>query len=86
MPKFDKTGPVGMGSRTGRGFGPCGLGLGLGWRGRFGAGRGMGRYFGCWNWPKTKKDQLKALADYKKALEEELEDVGKEKEELDKGE
>ena len=34
MPKFDKTGPVGMGSRTGRGFGPCGLGLGLGWKER----------------------------------------------------
>jgi hypothetical protein len=24
MPKFDGTGPMGMGPRTGRGFGPCG--------------------------------------------------------------
>lgn len=68
---------------TGRRFGPCGLGLG--WRKRFGKGRGMGRYFG-WNWPQTKNDQIEALADYKKALLEELEDVKKEKEELGKSE
>lgn len=84
MPGFDRTGPMGMGPKTGRGFGPCGLGLG--WRRKFGAGRGMGRYFGGWNWPQTKKNQLKALADYKKALEEELEDVKKEEGELSKGE
>jgi len=51
MPGFDKTGPMGQGPMTGRGFGPCGLGK-------------------------------KALADYKKALEEELEDVKKEEEEV----
>lgn len=84
MPGFDKTGPMGTGPMTGRGFGPCGLGLG--WRRRFGAGRGMGRYFGCWNFPETKEDKLKALVDYKKALEEELEDVKKEEEEVSKGE
>ncbi len=81
MPRFDGTGPRRMGPRTGRGFGPCGLGLG--WRKRFGRGRGMGRYFG-WNWPQTPKDQLEALDDYKKALEEELEDVDKERKELGK--
>ncbi len=43
----------------------------------------MGRYFG-WNWPQTKEDQTKALVDYKKALEEELEDVIKEEKELSK--
>lgn len=80
MPNFDGTGPQGMGPRTGRGFGPCGLGLG--WRRRFGAGRGMGRYFGNWGDPQTKEDKLKALSDYKKALEEELEDVKKEEEEI----
>lgn len=95
MPKFDKTGPLGQGPRTGRGFGPCGFGLG--WRRRFGAGRGMGRYlrsgaeetklgeagsyFG-WNWPETKEEQLKSLEEYEKALGEELEDVKKEKKEL----
>ena len=75
MPGFDRTGPQGAGSMTGRGFGPCGLGLGR--RGRFGSGRGLGRYFG-WSLPQTPKDQKEALADYKKALEEELEDVKKE--------
>lgn len=64
---------------TGRGFGPCGMGLG--WRRRFGMGRGMGRYFN-WNWPTTSEDQKKALAEYRKALEEELGDVKKEEKEL----
>jgi hypothetical protein len=82
MPGFNKTGPMGMGPRTGRGFGPCGLGLG--WRKRFGAGRGLGRYFGYWNSPQTNQDQKKALSDYRKALEEELEDVKKEEVELSK--
>jgi len=80
MPNFDRTGPRGQGPMTGRGFGPCGFGLG--WRKRFGGGRGMGRYFGNWNWPQTKEDQAKALEEYKKALEEELEDVTKEAEDL----
>jgi len=83
MPGFDKTGPMGQGSMTGRGFGPCGMGLG--WRKRFGMGRGMGRYFG-WNWPQTKDDQKKALTEYKKALEEELEDVKIEEKDLGKAE
>lgn len=83
MPRFDGTGPFGAGPMTGGGFGPCGFGLGL--RRRFGAGRGMGRYFGGWNWPQTKKDQINALADYRKALEEELEDVKQEEQELSKG-
>ena len=83
MPGFDKTGPMGQGPMTGKGFGPCGMGLG--WRRRFGTGRGMGRYF-CWNWPQTKDDQKKALADYKKALQEETEDVEKELADLGKQE
>jgi len=79
MPRFDGTGPMGLGPMTGRGLGPCGLGLG--WRRRFGMGRGLGRYFG-WVWPRTEKDQLKALAEYKKALEEELEDIREEEKKL----
>jgi hypothetical protein len=79
MPRQDGTGPTGMGPMTGRGFGPCGLGLG--WRKRFGPRRGLGRYF-SWSWPQTQKDQAKALTDYRKALEEELEDVKKEEREL----
>ena len=83
MPGFDKTGPQGKGPATGKGFGPCGLGLG--WRRRFGAGRGMGRYFN-WGRPQSKEDEKKALAEYKKALEEELEDINKEEVDLGKGE
>lgn len=83
MPNRDKTGPMGQGPVTGRGFGPCGKGLGSG-RG-FGCGRGfgrgLGRYFG-WNQPQTEAEQKQALVDYRKALEEELEDVKKEEKEL----
>ncbi|MBU1017335.1 DUF5320 domain-containing protein [Patescibacteria group bacterium] len=77
MSNFDKTGPQGMGPTTGKGFGMCGLG----WRRGFGAGRGLGRYFG-WDKPQTKEEKLKDFSDYKKALEEELEDVKKEEKEL----
>lgn len=97
MSRFDKTGPLGQGPLTGRGFGPCGLGLG--WRKRFGSGRGLGRYFRGlteeasermrasfrWDWPETEKEQLKALKEYKKSLQEELEDVEKEEKGLAKG-
>ena len=79
MPGLDKTGPRGEGPATGRGLGPCGSGLA--WRRGSGLGRGLGRCFG-WNWPQNKEDQKKALAGYKKALEEELEDVKKEEGEL----
>lgn len=80
MPGFDGAGPLGTGPMTGRGFGPCGLSLG--WRRRFGFDRGLGRYF-VWRWPQTKEKQLKALEEYKQALSEELEDVEKEKKELE---
>ena len=36
MPGFDRTGPLGYGPVTGRGFGPCGVGM------RRGFGRGFG--------------------------------------------
>jgi hypothetical protein len=49
MPGGDRTGPLGLGPRTGRGFGYC-TGFGdpgfFGYRGR---GRGFGRGFG-WRW------------------------------------
>ncbi|HXK36743.1 MAG TPA: DUF5320 family protein [Candidatus Paceibacterota bacterium] len=81
MPQFDTTGPRGRGPRTGRGFGPCGMGCG--WGKHFGPGRGMGRYFG-WDVPQTKEERLQALADYRVALEEEFEDIKKEEAELRK--
>ena len=79
MPRFDRTGPQGMGPGTGRGYGPCGFGLG--WRRGFAPGRGMGRYFG-WNWPQTKEEKAQALKEYKNAPKEELEDVEKEEKDI----
>ena len=79
MPNQDGTGPTGQGPMTGKGLGSCrfnmpffgrcfgrGFGKGMGMR------RGFGRFF---NWPSDSKDQKELLSDYKKALEEELEDV-----------
>ena len=81
MPNKDKTGPMGQGPATGRGFGPCVKSL----RRNFGCGRGfgcsLGRHFG-WNQPQTETEQKQTLVDYRKALEEELEDVKKQEEEL----
>lgn len=81
MPGFDKTGPQGQGPMTGRGMGPCGKGRGMGMRMGFGKcrgyGRGLGRYFG-WNAPQTKEDKKEDLVSYKKALQEEIEDIDKE--------
>lgn len=84
MPMFDRTGPMGGGPMSGKGFGPCGFGLG--WRRHFGIGRGMGRYFSDWIFPESTSDKLAALAKYKEALREELQDVEKEEEELNKSE
>jgi len=66
MPGFDKAGPAGQGSLTGRGMGPC-AGKGTAPRGRFGRGRGRGRGFG----------QPVSLEEEEKALKAELEEVRK---------
>jgi len=81
MPNRDKTGPLGQGPLTGRGFGPCGGGRGFGFGCGRGFGRGLGRFFG-WNQPQTKEEQAQALTDYRKALEEELEDTKRSEEKL----
>lgn len=81
MPNRDKTGPMGQGPLTGRGFGPCGGGIRRGFGCGRGFGRGLGRFFG-WNQPQTEEEKKQALVDYRKALEEELEDVKKEEEQL----
>jgi uncharacterized protein DUF5320 len=84
MPNRDKTGPAGAGPLTGRGFGPCGSGLGkrsFGFGCGRGFGRGLGRFFG-WNQPQTSEEQKQSLVDYRKALEEELEDIKKDEEDL----
>ncbi len=47
MPGFNGMGPMGQGSRTGRGLGYCGNGNGAGTVGYgYGRGRGFGRGFG----------------------------------------
>jgi len=79
MPGFDKTGPQGKGSKTGRGMGLCNKNIrSIGLMGRCcGYGRGLGKYFGLGT-PMNKAEQLADLQAYKKALQEELEDVEKE--------
>jgi Family of unknown function (DUF5320) len=71
MPGFDGTGPMGMGPMTGRGMGFCGFGLGR----KFGMRRGFGRFGMGWMQPANKDEELKAMQDYLKTLEEEIEDV-----------
>ena len=80
MPRFDRMGPFEAGPMTGRGFGPCGLGIG--WHRGFGFGKGLGKYFG-WSWPSDPKQTRQDLKDYKQALKEELENVEKEEKELE---
>lgn len=65
MPKFDGTGPMGLGPGSGWGRGPCGMGR------RRGFGGGFGRFwkFGSQVTPKEEKDILKEEAE---ALEEDL--------------
>jgi hypothetical protein len=82
MPRFDKTGPLGVGPMTGRGMGPCGGGYGYGRRGGYGWGRGSGGMCcSCWGQPvvvsdKGKVEYLKGEAEVLredlKAVESEL--------------
>ncbi len=69
MPRFDGTGPMGYGPRTGRGMGPCGLGLRRGW--------------GCYGWGSRQalspKDELSSLEEEEKLLENELKALRAEK-------
>lgn len=57
MPRYDGTGPLGYGPRTGRGLGPCGLG--------FGGGMGWRRFY-------SPKNELNALKEEEEVLKEEL--------------
>jgi hypothetical protein len=84
MPRQDKTGPMGMGPRSGRGMGPCGAGYGPG----LGLGRGYGRVMCGWFYrqyqslPKNERKELlkSEIEDLKQELkmaEEELKELGK---------
>lgn len=80
MPGFDRTGPSGLGQRTGRGMGPCGMGFSRGRRGSGfdrGFGRGSGRFFdsGTYQAGITKQSELEMLEDSARELERELESV-----------
>lgn len=67
MPKYDRTGPFGQGSMTGRGMGPCGMRTG--WKGGFGRGFGRFRRFGS---QVTKKEEREMLEEEAGVLEDEL--------------
>ena len=66
MPRFDRTGPMGFGPRTGRGMGPCGYGAGYG--DGYGMGYGGRRFY-------TKKEETEILEEEIGALEGELEAI-----------
>lgn len=70
MPKRDGTGPLGLGSRTGWGMGPCAGGIG--WRGGF--GRGFGRF---WKFGSqvSQKEEKQILEEEARILEGELKAV-----------
>ena len=80
MPGRDGTGPLGQGPITGRGFGPCGRGLG--------SRRGSGRRRFYFDEPisepltLTKVEQKKILEEEKKDLELELQRIQEKLKEL----
>jgi len=77
MPKFDQTGPEGLGQRTGRGFGPCGRGMA---RGR-GFGGGLCRFFGYQ--PRISEEQeTEMLNEESEMLEKDLQEIKKRLEDL----
>ncbi len=67
MPRFDQTGPVGSGPRTGRGMGPCGRGYGRGW--------GFGRF--CDRSYLTKDEEIEDMEEEAKNLEADLQALKK---------
>ncbi len=83
MPYRDGTGPQGQGPMTGRGFGPCGDGRGMGRRMGFGRGLGRGWGFRSWFNSPTKSQVKEDLDQYRKGLEEELEQVKAEQKKLE---
>ncbi len=74
MPRFDGTGPWGLGPGTGWGLGPCGAGMAL----RRGWGRGFGwrRFWGYPYQPElTKKEEKEWLEEELKNLKEEMKEI-----------
>jgi len=65
MPKFDGTGPMGQGPRTGRGMGNC-QGAGMGYGRAYGNGQGACRRF------LNRKEESEMLKDEESILEQDL--------------
>jgi hypothetical protein len=72
MPGYDTTGPLGQGSLTGRGLGPCGCGMRRGFGTGNRRGRGVSRQVAL-----TKEEE-------KKILEAQLREIDFEKQEIEK--
>ncbi len=64
MPRFDGNGPLGYGPGTGRGFGPCGGGMGYGARYR--------RFYTKEEESELLKEEAESLAEELKAIKERL--------------
>ena len=82
MPGFDRTGPLGYGPMTGRGFGNCGGGMGF----RRGRGIGFGRGFRTGRGFDFRYSQPVELTkeEQKRLLETELKDLESDKQEVEK--
>lgn len=72
MPRFDGNGPMGQGAGTGRGLGFCGSGMRRCWGCHRGYGFGFRRFI-------SPKNELAALEDEEKILQEELAAIKEEK-------
>jgi len=72
MPKSDGTGPMSQGPKSGRGLGPCGGSMRRGWGCHGGYGLGFRRFA-------SPKNELAALQEEEKILEEELAAIREEK-------
>lgn len=87
MPGEDRTGPLGQGPRTGRGYGLCGRGVrrSLGRPREFGRGMGLGRGFGRGRGIGRGYEHVEITQEEeKKDLEEDLELLERRKEEIQK--
>lgn len=73
MSRFDGTGPMGQGPRTGRGMGPCGGGQGFG--GGFGQGFGGRRFWTKKEETEILKEEIENLEDEIKAMKEHLNEL-----------
>jgi len=86
MPRRDGTGPMGMGSRTGRGMGSCSSGVKRGLGLAIGAGLGLGLKRGFRNFLRlnlTPEEEISELKSQATSLEEGLSNIKKRINELE---